>query len=72
MLQPCNFEIIDPAALVEPPEATAEPDQGATLYVRVPASLKARIDGAAREVGLSANSWAMRCLERCMGSAMTG
>lgn len=53
----------------DPPEATAEPEPGATLYVRMPASLKSRIDEAARQQGLSANVWAMRCLERCVGAS---
>jgi hypothetical protein len=48
------------------PEAAAENDPGATIYMRVPASLKKRVDDAAREGKLSGNVWAMRCVERCL------
>jgi len=52
----------------DPPEASAADDRGAsTLYIRVPASLKARVEKAAETEGLSANSWLMRCAERCLG-----
>jgi hypothetical protein len=33
----------------EPPEATAEPTQGATLYIRVPTSLKGRLETLANK-----------------------
>lgn len=61
-----NLEIIDEAAITEPPEAEAESEPGATLYVRVPASLKRRVDEAAKDEKLSGNVWAMRCVERCL------
>jgi predicted HicB family RNase H-like nuclease len=48
------------------PEAAADDHDGATLYVRVPASLKRSADEAAREVKVSTNAWAMRCIERCL------
>ncbi len=50
----------------EPPEAEAEEIPGATLYVRLPASLKDRIEAASTEEKLSANAWAMRCMEQCL------
>jgi len=50
----------------DPPEAVAEPEQSTTLYIRVPSSLKRRVDEAARDDLLSGNVWAMRCLERCL------
>jgi predicted transcriptional regulator len=50
----------------DPPEAAAEAEPGATIYIRVPASLKKRVDEAAREVELSGNVWAMRCVEQCL------
>jgi HicB family len=50
----------------EPPEAEAEP--GATIYLRVPAALKKRVDAAATKASLSANSWAIRCLENCLSA----
>lgn len=61
-----NLEIIDEAAISSPPEAEAEAEPGATLYVRMPASLKRRIDEAAKDDGVSGNVWAMRCMERCL------
>jgi hypothetical protein len=50
----------------DPPEATAEADAGATIYIRVPAALKRDVDEAAREEQVSGNVWAMRCVERCL------
>jgi predicted HicB family RNase H-like nuclease len=50
----------------DPPEATAEPEQGATIYIRVPASLKQRVDKAATSAKVSGNAWAMKCVERCL------
>ena len=55
--------------LGEPPEAEAEPEKGATIYVRVPASLKDRVDRAAEAQKLSGNAWAMRCIEACLDKA---
>jgi predicted HicB family RNase H-like nuclease len=52
----------------DPPEAAAESEPGATIYIRLPASLKRSVDDAARAANLSANVWAMRCLERCLSS----
>jgi hypothetical protein len=50
----------------DPPEAVAERDAGATIYIRVPAALKKQVDEAAATVNMSANVWAMRCLENCL------
>lgn len=50
----------------DPPEANAEKDPGATIYVRVPSSLKRAVDEAAAIEKVSGNVWSMRCLERCM------
>lgn len=61
-----GFRVIDEEALKAPPEAEAEVEPGATLYVRLPASLKKRVDAKAAAENLSANSWALRCLERCL------
>lgn len=61
-----QIEIVDEAILSEPPEAVAETEKGATIYIRVPASLKRRVDEAADADGLSGNVWAMRCVERCL------
>lgn len=51
----------------DPPEAAAEAEPGATIYIRVPASLKRAVDEAAKGDGLSGNVWSMRCVERCLG-----
>src|SRR5262249_35795250 len=50
----------------DPPEAVAEAEQGSTIYIRVPASLKQRVDKAAEAAKLSGNVWAMKCVERCL------
>jgi predicted HicB family RNase H-like nuclease len=47
----------------ELPEAAAEAGPEATLYVRVPTSLKDRIEAVALAAGQSVNAWAIRCLE---------
>ena len=56
----------------DPPEASAEADPGATIYVRVPASLKKQVDDAAKSDGISANLWAMSCVERCLATKING
>lgn len=61
-----EIEIIDASVLAEPPEAASEEEPGATIYVRVPAPLKRRVDAAASTSNLSGNAWAMRCMERCL------
>jgi len=55
----------------EPPEAGEEAAPGATLYVRVPASLKDQIEAAAAGDKLSVNAWAIRCMEGCVASRLT-
>lgn len=60
-----EVEIYDATALAEPPEAAAEVEPEATLYIRVPRALKERIEGHAKEDGVSLNAWVMRCVERC-------
>jgi predicted HicB family RNase H-like nuclease len=50
----------------EPPEAAEETSPGATLYIRVPSSLKDRIEAAAASDKLSVNAWAIRCMEGCV------
>jgi predicted HicB family RNase H-like nuclease len=53
----------------DPPEATAEAEPGATIYLRVPAALKHRVDEAASAEKVSGNAWAMRCIERCLANS---
>jgi predicted HicB family RNase H-like nuclease len=50
----------------DPPEASAEAEPASTIYIRVPASLKQRVDAAAHAANVSGNVWAMRCLENCL------
>jgi predicted HicB family RNase H-like nuclease len=61
-----NVEIIDDAFADGVPEAEAETESGATVYVRVPAALKRRIDEAAANAGQSASTWGLKCFERCL------
>ena len=50
---------------LNPFEEVSEETTG-TVYVRMPAALKRRIEAAAEADGLSTNSWAMRCFEKCL------
>jgi hypothetical protein len=50
----------------DPPEAAAEGEPGATIYIRVPVSLKQRVEAAAAKDKLSGNAWVMRCVEKCL------
>ena len=63
-----QVELLDEAVFGEPPEAEAEDVPGATLYIRVPATLKAQLDNAAAADKLSLNAWMMRCAENCLAS----
>jgi predicted HicB family RNase H-like nuclease len=56
----------------EPPEAAVEDTAGATLYIRIPASLKEQIETTAETEKLSVNSWVMRCMESCLVSRKSG
>ncbi len=67
-----GLEIIDNTVLEDPPEATAETKPEAVIFVRVPASLKQRLDDEARVAGQSANAFAARCLERCLQASAEG
>lgn len=52
------------------PEAAEEINPELTIYVRVPTSLKDRIEAAAKAAEQSVNAWALRCLENgAAGSA---
>lgn len=50
----------------DPPEAEAEAEPGATIYIRVPAALKRNVDDAAKAAKVSGNVWTMRCVEKCL------
>jgi hypothetical protein len=63
-----NLEIMDEAIINAPPEAEDRAESEATLYVRMPTALKRRIDEASSSARLSANAWAMQCIERCLAS----
>jgi hypothetical protein len=53
----------------DPPEAEDDEERGATVFVRVSADFKQRIDKAAEKAGLSTNAWALRCFEKCLKGA---
>jgi predicted HicB family RNase H-like nuclease len=48
------------------PEAEAEDGQSATLYFRVPETLKQRVVQAAAAANMSTNTWLLRCAEGCL------
>ncbi|WKX72324.1 toxin-antitoxin system HicB family antitoxin [Streptomyces sp. XD-27] len=60
----------EPTAPVEPLTAPAEGDEGGTARVnlRLPASLKARVEEAASREGLSVNAWLVRAASAAVGS----
>jgi hypothetical protein len=48
-----------------PPEAEGG-ESAATLYLRLPPTLKARVEARAKKDGVSVNAFGIRCLERCL------
>lgn len=60
-----DIEILNEDILEPPPEAEADERATSTVYLRLPPSLKDRAEDLAKGAGLSLNSWAIRCLERC-------
>lgn len=59
-----DLELYDTSIFAEPPEAAEEEGEPeATLYIRVPRSLKDICEARAKEAGLSLNSWVLRCVE---------
>jgi hypothetical protein len=74
VLEGDDIELIDDRIFDAVPEATAETPAGATLFIRLPTSLKERIEADAKARGLSVNAAVMRCLEACLSkdSAKTG
>ena len=48
-----------------PPEAEGG-EPATTLYLRVPPTLKARVEERAKEDGVSVNAFGIRCLESCL------
>ena len=51
------------------PAAVTEDDQGARITLRLPESLKARVDAAASREGVSVNTWLVRALSRALSSS---
>jgi hypothetical protein len=51
------------------PEAAEEALTSATVYIRMPTSLKARLEALAERDGVSLNAWMMRCAEGCAQQA---
>jgi hypothetical protein len=64
-----DLKIIDQAAIDEAPEVAAESRTAATIFVRVPADLKRRLDAGARREGKSTNAYALKLFERALESA---
>jgi hypothetical protein len=66
----------EPAEAAPPPAAAAPPDadDGGTsrISLRVPESLKPRIDDAARREGLSVNAWLVRAITAAVEGGGTG
>jgi hypothetical protein len=58
-----NVEVFDDSFAKDIPEAEGETEGGSTIYVRVPATLKRRIDVAASAAGQSASVWGLKCFE---------
>lgn len=52
----------------DPPEAEAEAEAGSTIYVRVPLSLKQRLENEAKQESISGNAWSIRCIETCLAT----
>jgi hypothetical protein len=57
-----DVELLD-ESFVDIPEATAETEASATIYLRAPASLKRRVEASAAAAGLSLNAYALRLFE---------
>lgn len=60
-----DVELHDDTVFNEPPEAVAEEKATTTLYLRIPQTLKEKVEAAAKGEGLSANAWATNCLQTC-------
>jgi hypothetical protein len=62
-----KLEVLDEDQLPLPPEATPEDiEPTATIYVRVPMSLKRRVEAAAEKARLPITALTIQCLkERC-------
>jgi predicted HicB family RNase H-like nuclease len=50
-------------------DKVTEDETEGTVYVRMPANLKRRIEVLAEAAGLSANAWAIRCFEQCANAS---
>ena len=61
-----DLEIIDQAAIDAAPEVAAKSKTAATIFVRVPADLKRRLDTGARREGKSTNAYALELFERVL------
>ena len=59
-------ELFNTDIFAEPPEASKDEETEATIYLRVPMTLKKVIEEEATKGGQSVNAWAMRCLEKCV------
>jgi predicted HicB family RNase H-like nuclease len=57
-----NIEILDESVFAPPPEAEEEDKPGATIFVRLPASLKARVEEGAKKGEMSVNALVVQTL----------
>jgi predicted HicB family RNase H-like nuclease len=66
-----EMEVFDDSVLELAPEAREEEDEQpeANVFLRMPSSLKRRIEEAARSEKQSTNAWMLRCAERCLDQA---
>jgi hypothetical protein len=58
-----NVEILDETVFAPPPEAEVEETPAATIFVRLPTSLKAKVETNAKQAGKSMNAWVVAQLE---------
>jgi hypothetical protein len=61
-----QHEVFDETIFGKAPEAVDEAEQAATVYLRIPKSLKDRMEAAAKVQNASVNAWLTRCAEGCL------
>jgi hypothetical protein len=59
-----NIEILDETVFAAPPEAEAEETPAATIFVRLPVSLKAQCEERAKAGRTSLNAWVVQLLAK--------
>jgi hypothetical protein len=61
-----EVEMLDDSVFPEAPEAEPVVETTATLYLRIPVTLKEKIEAKSRARGQAMNTWAIHCLEACV------